>query len=77
MSAAVPNQYVGLIFGGVGSPVPLLLEGAAPAPLALPNPLHRAPACARTEALAGRSPPFGESLVAAGAVATVVEKSFE
>jgi hypothetical protein len=56
---------------------PLLLEGAAPAPLALPDSLHRAPARARTEALAGRSPLSDESLVAAGAIATVIEKNSE
>jgi hypothetical protein len=55
----------------------LLLEGAPPAPLALPDPLHRAPARARTEALGGRSPPLSEALIAAGPVATVIEKNLE
>jgi hypothetical protein len=77
MPGAIGNQYFRLICGGVGSPVPLLLEGTSPAPLALPDAFHRAPACARTEPLGGRSPLPGESLVAAGPVATVVEKNLK
>jgi hypothetical protein len=77
MPGAGGNQYIRLICRAIGSPVPLLLEGTAPAPLALPDPLHRAPARARTEPLGGRPPLFGEPLIAAGAIATVVEKTFE
>jgi hypothetical protein len=77
MPGASRNQYLWLICAAIGSPVPPLLEGAAPAPLALPDPLHRAPARARTEPLGGRPPLFGEPLIAAGAIATVVEKNLE
>jgi len=52
-----------------------LLQGLAPAPLTLPDPLQGAPACARTEPLGGRTTLSGEALVAAGAVANVVEKN--
>jgi hypothetical protein len=45
------NQYVRLICVAFDSPVPLLLEGAAPAPLTLPDSLHGAPARTRTESL--------------------------
>jgi hypothetical protein len=77
MPGAGGNQYVRLICAALGSPIPPLLDGAAPAPLALPDPLHGVPARARTEPLGRRSPLFSESLVAAGPVTTVVEKSFE
>jgi hypothetical protein len=77
MPGADGNQYGGLIYGGWRSPVPLLLDCAVPAPLALPDPLHSAPARVRTEPLGGRSPLLSETLVAAGPVAAVVEKNLE
>jgi hypothetical protein len=77
MPGAGCNQYFRLICATIGSPVPLLLEGAAPAPLALPDPLQGAPARARTEPLGGGSPLLSEALVAAGAIAIVVEKNLE
>jgi len=48
---------------------------SAPAPFALSDSFQGAPARARTEALVGRSWLRNESLVAAGAIATVVEKN--
>jgi hypothetical protein len=60
-----------------GSLVPLPLQGAAPASLALSDAFHSPSARAGTEPLGWRSQLFGEPLVAAGTVATVVEKSSE
>jgi hypothetical protein len=77
MPACRRNQYVRLILRVGGSLVPLLLEGAAPASLALPDAFHSPSARAGTKPLGWRSPLFGEALVAAGTVATVVEKSLE
>ena len=74
MPACRRNQYVRLISRVGGSLVPPLLEGAAPASLTLPNAFHSPSARTRTKSLGWRSPLFGEALVAAGAVATVVEK---
>jgi hypothetical protein len=62
--------------GSVGSNVPLLLRGPAPAPLALPDSFYGAPARARTKTLLGRTPLLHESFIAAGAVATIIEKNF-
>jgi hypothetical protein len=62
---------------GIGSHVPPLLQDAAPASLALPDTFHGPPARAGTEPLGWRSQLFGEPLVAAGPVATVIEKSWE
>src|ERR1041385_4294408 len=73
--ASVANQYVWLISASIDSDPPLPLHGAAPAPFALPDSLHSAPAGARTETLVRRSPLPNESLVAARPVATVVEKN--
>jgi len=73
----VGDQYVRLIGAAIGSLVPLLLHGAPPAPLALPDPFQSTPARARTEPLGGRPPLSSEALVAAGAVATMVEKNLE
>jgi hypothetical protein len=77
MPGASGNQYLWLIGAALGSPVPPLLEGTAPTPLALPDPLHRPPARAGTESLRGRPPLSGEPLIAAGAIATVIEKNGE
>jgi hypothetical protein len=65
---------LGLSAAGRNSPVPPLMQGAVPASLALPDPLHRAPARARTEPLGRRSPLCDEPLVAPGPIVTVVEK---
>jgi hypothetical protein len=66
----------GLSAGRLGSILPLLSNYVTPASLALPDSFHRAPTCARTEALFGRPLLLNESLIATGPVATVVEKSF-
>ncbi|PYT25379.1 MAG: hypothetical protein DMG57_25475 [Acidobacteria bacterium] len=71
----VADQYVRLISASVGSDPPLLSHCAPPAPLALPDSFQSAPACARTEALLGRSPPLIKSLIAARPIATVLEKT--
>ena len=54
-----------------------LTDWEAAQKLALPDPLHGAPPRARAEPLAGRSPLTSKALVAARAVATVVERNLE
>jgi hypothetical protein len=69
------DQYVRLICGAFGSDPPLPLHGMAPTPLSLPDSFHGAPAGVRTKALLGRAPLPIEPFVAAGPVATMVEKT--
>src|SRR5262249_62389192 len=71
------NQYVRLIGIRHASDPPLLSRCTAPATFSLPDSLHGAPACTRTEALVGGTPLRHKALVAAWPVTIVVEKSLE
>jgi len=67
----------GLSAAVFASPLPLVWRGMTPAPLPLPDAFHSAPAGTGTEAPQRRSRLVRESFIAAGAVATVIEKNPE
>jgi hypothetical protein len=72
------DQYVGPISPSSGPRLlPGLFRGLLPMPFPFPDAFHGAPALVRTEPLQWRPQLPDEPFIAAGAVATIVEKNPE